>query len=659
VQNALGKKYNRESCDKIKTKFEDEDIVNIRQLVKVVKAGAISREELVDIFREGFSGLIAVRCVEALYHIVDHPTLSVHKALMATDESTRDRKYVGMVPGSSNEKDRLIRDQQVSKGNNSGPSQWAGAAIVGAAKNELGLRGVSGNEVTYDNGDNKIGRKTCKRLNICFDFVNEKGGCRRGDKCKFIHTTDIDGIEEVEDSSGPMNFCFQFKKFGYCRLGNRCQYEHLTTEQLGKSLVVTEGSNEDDNSKKMSKAFKSEEPAVEVSWSGLVDFEGRKQGTGRYEDSAGHVYEGDYVDGLKEGFGRLTAEAEGYSYEGSWRRDKMDGSGKLADKKHGTVYEGSFANDVKEGEGVKRYSDGASFTGLFRGDAPFSGRLARADGSTEYLAAGQDFKMIYKEPDTTPATFASIAAVGTGTSSTDGSAGVGVRAGGAAGRDLAGTIRKKKDPLKDICYDLVNRGKCAKGNSCKFSHDIAAAAQAQKIQAANNEAAVVFPGSTLQSIEAVKAAEKKKDRKKKSKVCYDYLKGVCSRGDQCIFEHEANVSQMPLSPPVIGNPNMMAAAATTAGAGAGAGAGAAPGLGVGVGAGFADFGFSGSGGDSGESLLSMGSILGGSNALMVPSGALDYSGTMQGAHEVGGQSMQDVVGADLFESLVGGLLGPK
>ena len=44
VQNALGKKYNRESCDKIKTKFEDEDIVNIRQLVKVVKAGAMGSE---------------------------------------------------------------------------------------------------------------------------------------------------------------------------------------------------------------------------------------------------------------------------------------------------------------------------------------------------------------------------------------------------------------------------------------------------------------------------------------------------------------------------------------------------------------------------------------------------------------------------------------
>ena len=89
---ALGKKYSREMADKVKAAFQEEDITMVREVIKVVKAGAMSKDEITASFRAGYSALLAIRFTEAIYAIVDNPNLTVHKALIATEEDKKDDK---------------------------------------------------------------------------------------------------------------------------------------------------------------------------------------------------------------------------------------------------------------------------------------------------------------------------------------------------------------------------------------------------------------------------------------------------------------------------------------------------------------------------------------------------------------------------------------
>ena len=63
----------------------------VREVIKVVKAGAMSKDEITASFRAGYSALLAIRFTEAIA-IVDNPNLTVHKALIATEEDKKDDK---------------------------------------------------------------------------------------------------------------------------------------------------------------------------------------------------------------------------------------------------------------------------------------------------------------------------------------------------------------------------------------------------------------------------------------------------------------------------------------------------------------------------------------------------------------------------------------
>jgi len=98
---------------------------------------------------------------------------------------------------------------------------------------------------------------------------------------------------------------------------------------------------------------------MEGYWNGLLHLKGREI------HPTGDLYEGDYNEGLKHGYGRYEDLPRKNSYEGQWQSDKKHGQG-TEQIEDGSVYEGRFDNDLKSGHGVFKWASGEVFEGEFR-----------------------------------------------------------------------------------------------------------------------------------------------------------------------------------------------------------------------------------------------------------------------------------------------------
>lgn len=92
--------------------------------------------------------------------------------------------------------------------------------------------------------------------------------------------------------------------------------------------------------------------------------QGLPHGSGYFAYSRdGSRYEGDVVDGRREGKGVLVA-LDGSTYEGQWQAGKRHGSGKAMFTLGGS-YEGEWRDDRFHGQGRIVYNGGRSYTGEF------------------------------------------------------------------------------------------------------------------------------------------------------------------------------------------------------------------------------------------------------------------------------------------------------
>ena len=57
------------------------------------------------------------------------------------------------------------------------------------------------------------------------------------------------------------------------------------------------------------------------------------------------IFEGEYYDGKRKGFGKLIDIRTGDIYEGEWKEDMKEGPGKLTSKKNKFVIDGIWKND--------------------------------------------------------------------------------------------------------------------------------------------------------------------------------------------------------------------------------------------------------------------------------------------------------------------------
>jgi hypothetical protein len=87
-------------------------------------------------------------------------------------------------------------------------------------------------------------------------------------------------------------------------------------------------------------------------------------GSGTYVYSNGFRFEGDFVNGMRDGRGLLT-EPNGNSYDGMWSNDEFNGQGtyKWSD---GAKYVGEWKNGIQDGYGIYFYSNGDKYAGYFK-----------------------------------------------------------------------------------------------------------------------------------------------------------------------------------------------------------------------------------------------------------------------------------------------------
>lgn len=102
---------------------------------------------------------------------------------------------------------------------------------------------------------------------------------------------------------------------------------------------------------------------------------GKRQGNGKFVFACGDVYDGEWLGGMYNGKGRYSSvDSEGHAleYDGDWVRDKMEGHGRYIYKSSGDVYEGSFVNGFREGFGKYKCANGDLYLGEYDGGALLS-----------------------------------------------------------------------------------------------------------------------------------------------------------------------------------------------------------------------------------------------------------------------------------------------
>jgi hypothetical protein len=108
--------------------------------------------------------------------------------------------------------------------------------------------------------------------------------------------------------------------------------------------------------------------------------------------------------------------------------------------------------------------------------------------------------------------------------------------GGMGGMNMGGV----GDDGGGVCFDFT-KGRCMRGDGCRFSHDLALASSAL----AASKGGVCFDftkgvcnrGDTCRFSHELPAAG---TQVKSSGVCFDFTRGMCTRGDSCRFSHDMN-----------------------------------------------------------------------------------------------------------------------
>jgi hypothetical protein len=86
---------------------------------------------------------------------------------------------------------------------------------------------------------------------------------------------------------------------------------------------------------------------------------GKHHGHGKAIYANEDVYEGEFVNGNREGRGSYTFNRH-YKYTGEWQNNLFHGKGRLY-RRNDLFFEGMFAAGLKQGPGMYKYENGDKF----------------------------------------------------------------------------------------------------------------------------------------------------------------------------------------------------------------------------------------------------------------------------------------------------------
>ena len=92
-------------------------------------------------------------------------------------------------------------------------------------------------------------------------------------------------------------------------------------------------------------------------------FNGKANGKGMKKNINNCIYIGDFINNLKDGYGK--EETNEYLYEGEFKNDKKNGNGKLIYKLLNDIYEGEFKDNFITGVGFYTWKNKDTYKGSF------------------------------------------------------------------------------------------------------------------------------------------------------------------------------------------------------------------------------------------------------------------------------------------------------
>ncbi|XP_050685378.1 alsin isoform X2 [Leptidea sinapis] len=94
---------------------------------------------------------------------------------------------------------------------------------------------------------------------------------------------------------------------------------------------------------------------------------------GDFTSLSATIYTGEWIAGVKQGYGVMDYIGKGEKYLGNWSDNKKHGCGLIVTL-DGIYYEGLFTQDILTGHGVMVFEDGTHYEGEFRAAGIFSGK---------------------------------------------------------------------------------------------------------------------------------------------------------------------------------------------------------------------------------------------------------------------------------------------
>ncbi len=140
----------------------------------------------------------------------------------------------------------------------------------------------------------------------------------------------------------------------------------LSAAFLSLLLGGAQGKNPQSHSREVVDMDMQTAKGVPGKYTGTVNSRGKAHGWGTFTFLDGHVYEGDFQNGVRHGQGTYE-HWNGDVYEGDFENDKRHGVGTVK-YEDGDLFEGDFMEDKIHGFGTYKFADGNEYEGDFQND---------------------------------------------------------------------------------------------------------------------------------------------------------------------------------------------------------------------------------------------------------------------------------------------------